>query len=54
MTPAADSPTILIVDDIRQRLGAPFLFGERGIIEAKGIGALHTWFLAGRGSTLSE
>jgi hypothetical protein len=26
----------------------PFLFEERGTIDAKGIGALHSWFLADR------
>jgi adenylate cyclase len=39
---------VQVTDATRQRLGAPFRFEERGIIEAKGIGALHTWFLAGR------
>ncbi len=32
----------------RRKLGEPFLFEERGIIEAKGIGDLHAVFLAGR------
>ncbi len=45
---------VQITDTTRQRLGAPFLLEERGIIEVKGMGALHTWFLTGRRSTLSE
>lgn len=32
----------------RELLGETFLTEERGLIEVKGIGALHTWFLNGR------
>jgi adenylate cyclase len=42
-----------VAEATRLRLGEPFLFEERGIIEAKGMGALHTWFLAGRCSAPS-
>lgn len=38
---------IQLTDDTRKRLGEPFLFEERGLIEAKGIGTLRTWFLIG-------
>lgn len=41
---------VQVTDATRQRLGEPFRFEERGIIDAKGIGALHTWSLSGRGS----
>jgi adenylate cyclase len=44
---------VQVTDATRRRLGEPFLFEERGIIEAKGMGALHTWFLAGRSSAPS-
>ncbi|MGU7774662.1 adenylate/guanylate cyclase domain-containing protein [Burkholderia sp. MR1-5-21] len=39
---------VQVTDATRRRLGAPFRFEERGTIEAKGIGQLHTWFLSGR------
>ncbi|MEQ1518686.1 MAG: adenylate/guanylate cyclase domain-containing protein, partial [Usitatibacteraceae bacterium] len=39
---------IQITDATRQRLGEPFIFEERGIINVKGKGELHTWFLTGR------
>lgn len=39
---------VQVTDATRRRLGEPFLFEERGIIDAKGIGELHTWFLTGR------
>jgi class 3 adenylate cyclase len=45
---------VQVTEATRRRLGAPFLFEERGIIEAKGMGALHTWFLTGRSSAPSE
>ncbi|MDP3841668.1 MAG: adenylate/guanylate cyclase domain-containing protein [Oxalobacteraceae bacterium] len=45
---------VQVTDATRRRLGDPFLFEERGIIEAKGIGALHTWFLAGRSGASPE
>jgi len=39
---------IQVTDATRRLLGELFLFEERGIIAAKGIGTLHTWFLTGR------
>jgi PAS domain S-box-containing protein len=39
---------VQVTDATRCRLGEPFLFEERGTIEAKGIGELRTWFLTGR------
>lgn len=39
---------VQVTDATRRRLGEPFLFEERGTIEAKGIGKLHTWFLSAR------
>lgn len=39
---------VQVTDATRRKLGAPFRFEERGTIEAKGIGQLHTWFLSGR------
>ncbi|RQS71918.1 PAS domain S-box protein [Burkholderia sp. Bp8963] len=39
---------VQVTDATRHRLGEPFVFEERGTIEAKGIGKLHTWFLSGR------
>lgn len=39
---------IQVTDSTRQRLGEPFLFEERGVIEVKGKGEMHTWFLNGR------
>ncbi|MFA6243870.1 MAG: adenylate/guanylate cyclase domain-containing protein [Candidatus Hydrogenedentales bacterium] len=37
-----------ISEATRSLLGAPFLFEERGAIDVKDMGALRTWFLAGR------
>jgi adenylate cyclase len=45
---------VQVTDATRRRLDEPFLFEERGFIEAKGLGELHTWFLAGRRSVSSE
>jgi len=45
---------VQVTEATRQLLGEPFLFEERGIIEAKGIGEMHTWFLTGRRSALPE
>ena len=45
---------VQVTDATRQRRGKPFLLEERGIIKAKGIGELPTWFLAGRSNALSE
>ncbi|MCO4893168.1 response regulator [Cupriavidus sp. WGtm5] len=39
---------VQISDATRQRLGNPFLLEARGPINAKGIGELRTWFVAGR------
>lgn len=39
---------IQITDATRQRLGEQFLVEERGVIDVKGIGAMHTWLLVGR------
>lgn len=39
---------VQVTDTTRRLLGESFLFEERGAIEAKGIGTLHTWFLTGR------
>ncbi|MFC3109372.1 adenylate/guanylate cyclase domain-containing protein [Undibacterium arcticum] len=39
---------VQVTEATRRRLAEPFLFEERGIIDAKGMGALHTWFLTGR------
>ncbi|RQR26682.1 PAS domain S-box protein [Burkholderia sp. Bp9143] len=39
---------VQVTDATRRRLGEPFQFEERGDIDAKGIGMLHTWFLSGR------
>ncbi len=41
---------IQVTDATRQRLGAPFTFEERGIIDVKGKGEVHTWFQTGRDS----
>lgn len=38
---------VQLTDATRQRLGEGFLSEERGIIEVKGVGELHTWFLTG-------
>ncbi len=39
---------IQVTDATRQRLGELFLFEERGVIDVKGKGEMHTWFLNGR------
>jgi adenylate cyclase len=39
---------IQVTDSTRQRLSAPFLFEERGALDVKGKGSMHTWFLNGR------
>jgi len=44
---------IQITDATRQRLGGQFLMEERGVIEVKDIGKMHTWYLTGRNSALS-
>ena len=45
---------VQITDATRQRLGKPFLLEARGPINAKGIGELRTWFVAGRTSDASR
>ncbi|UIF91024.1 adenylate/guanylate cyclase domain-containing protein [Cupriavidus sp. UYPR2.512] len=42
---------IQVTGATRRLLDELYLFEERGTIEAKGIGALHTWFLTGRKDT---
>ncbi|HIE5945925.1 TPA: adenylate/guanylate cyclase domain-containing protein [Burkholderia cepacia] len=44
---------VQVTDATRRKLAAPFRFEERGTIEAKGVGQLHTWFLSGRSCALS-
>jgi adenylate cyclase len=44
---------VQVTEATRRRLGDAFLFEERGTIEAKGMGELHTWFLIGRNSVSS-
>jgi len=39
---------IQITDSARQRLSESFIFEERGVIDIKGKGEMHTWFLNGR------
>lgn len=39
---------IQVTDATRQRLGETFLCEERGVVDVKGKGELHTWFLTGR------
>ncbi len=39
---------IQVTDATRQRLSEPFLLEERGAIDVKGKGEMHTWFLNGR------
>ena len=39
---------IQVTDATRQKLGEPFVFEDRGVIEVKGRGEMHTWFLNGR------
>ena len=42
------SGRIQVTDFTRQRLGDSFMFEERGAIEVKGKGEMHTWFLNSR------
>ena len=39
---------IQLTDSTRRLLNGDFAFEERGLIEVKGIGPMHTWFLNGR------
>jgi adenylate cyclase len=43
---------IQVTDSTRQRLGEPFLLEERGVIDVKGKGAMHTWLLNGRNHSI--
>jgi adenylate cyclase len=42
------SGRIQVTDSTRQRLGEPFMLEERGGIDVKGMGKMHTWFLNSR------
>ena len=48
------SGRVQITDATRLRLGEDFLCEERGMIDVKGMGELHTQFLAGRNSALGQ
>lgn len=39
---------IQVPDDVYRRLHARYLFEERGDVEVKGKGVMHTWYLVGR------
>jgi adenylate cyclase len=41
---------IQMTEMTRQRLDEQFVIEERGVIDVKGIGQMHTWFLVGRNS----
>ncbi|CAG2126527.1 Regulator of RpoS [Cupriavidus yeoncheonensis] len=45
---------VQITEATRQRLGKPFLLEARGTINAKGIGELRTWLVAGRTTDASR
>jgi len=45
---------VQITDVTRRRLGEQFLLEERGIIEVKNIGDIHTWLLVGRNSVVEQ
>jgi len=38
-----------VSDDVRNALGAGFVCEDRGVIDVKGKGAMHTWFVVGEG-----
>jgi len=44
---------IQVTDSTRRRLGEPFLLEERGVIDVKGKGEVHTWFLNGRNRSIT-
>jgi adenylate cyclase len=41
---------IQVPNDVYERLRAQFDFEERGDIDVKGKGVMHTWYLTGRRS----
>ncbi|WP_455286562.1 adenylate/guanylate cyclase domain-containing protein [Cupriavidus necator] len=41
---------VQVTEVTRQMLGKPFVLEARGAIEVKGMGELHTWLVAGRGT----
>ena len=41
---------IHVTDDVRIALGDDYLFEDRGVIDVKGLGDMHTYFLVGRKS----
>ena len=43
---------IQVTDSTRSELGESFLLEERGVIDVKGKGEMHTWFLNGRNPSL--
>ncbi|MCP3712305.1 PAS domain-containing protein [Paraburkholderia sp. CNPSo 3274] len=45
---------VQVTDATRSLLGDRFLFEERGEIDVKGIGTLHTWFLTGTNPLYTE
>ena len=48
------SGRIHVTDSTRQRLGGTFTLEERGAIEIKGKGEMHTWFLNSRSVSTAE
>ena len=44
------SGRIQVTDSTRRRLGHPFVLEKRGVIDVKGKGEIHTWFLNSRES----
>jgi adenylate cyclase len=39
-----------VTESTRRKLGEPFLFEERGVIDLEGTGRIKAWFLSGRGT----
>jgi adenylate cyclase len=48
------SGRIQVTDSTRQRLDKTFMLEERGAIEVKGKGEMHTWFLNGRNGQINS
>jgi adenylate cyclase len=44
---------IQVTDATRERLSAPFVLEQRGVIEVKGKGEMHTWFLNSRSGSIA-